>query len=434
MVKDKIAIVGGGLTGLTAGYELVKQGYEVTIFEQERKIGGLASVFDFEGTKLDKYYRHIFMSDKYVVDLCKELDIYDKIMWLSSKMGTYSEGTIYPFGNPIDLLKFKPLSFIDKIKFGLTTLYLQNVNKEKEYEKITAEEWMLKYAGEKVFNKIWKPLLTSKFGSRYNEIAMVWLWNKIFLRGKSKDSQAANEKLGYMEGSFGVLLDKLVSVIEEKGGRIHLNSKVKDILREKNGLNLSTEKNQYKFDRIIFTGSHDSFLDIAHKLSLNYKDMAKNLEYTGTRCMILKLKEALSDIYWMNITDQSFPFGGIIEHTNFISKEQYNGNHIVYISNYLYPQDKLYNISSKELLNIYIPYLKKINPNFDKDWIIDYYDNKSRFAQPMIVKNYSEFRPGFKTSIEGLYVANMFNIYPEDRGVNYAIRLGKDIAKKLLEE
>ena len=431
----KIGIVGGGISGLTSAYRLSRQGVNVTLFEKDKMLGGLAGVIKIDNFLLEKYYHHIFTTDFEIIKLIEDLSLKEKLIWLESRMGLYYDKKIHPFGTPGELLKFKHLSVLDKLRFGATVLFLKSYNNWKELEKVTATEWMRKYAGEKVCKVIWEPLLIAKFGRNYNRISMAWLWGKIKLRGSSRSKTGQKEKLGYLMGSFGLLIDQIEEEIKKNGGAVKKGEGVVNISPAPGGrIFIKTEREKYEFDKVISTTAFPLLIKMTPELPEEYKEKIKGIEYSSTVCVILILKNSFTYNYWENISDNSIPFGGIIEHTNFIWPSAYNNKTILYISNYLYREDELYNCSQEELLDEYSKHLKKMNPNFAKDWIEDYFIFHDEFAQPIVTTNYSQTIPDFKSPIKNLYIANMAQIYPEDRGMNYSVRLGNKIAEIVLIE
>ena len=203
----KIAIIGAGYTGLTIAKELINKGYDVSIFEKDNNIGGIAQTIGTFDTMLEKHYRHIFKSDSYVLKLLDELNLADQLQWNETKMGYYTNNKIFHFGTPISLLKFKPLNLWQKFLFGLSIIHIKLIKNYKKLEIYTAEEWITKKYGNKVYKTVWEPLLISKFGKDKSQISMSWLWGKICLRSSSTTTNG--EKLGYLKGSYGVLTEKL---------------------------------------------------------------------------------------------------------------------------------------------------------------------------------------------------------------------------------
>ncbi len=414
-MNNKVAIIGAGYTGLSCAKKLSENGYEVTIFEKTGEIGGIAKCIDYNNTKIEKHYRHIFKSDKYVIELLKDLNILEKLHWNETKMAYYSNKGLYGFGTPFTLLKYEPLSFIEKIRFGLGIVKLKLVKNYKNIEQFTAEEWMKKNCGAEIYHKIWEPLLISKFGSRKSEISMAWLWGKINLRSSS--STIEGERLGYLDGSFYVLTKKLEENLIKNNCKIKLDEEVISVRKDKNNYIINTSNNLEKsFDFVVSTVSYNTSKKIFKDLiNSQEKEKMDNLEYTSAKTLIIFSKKSLTPYYWVNIGDNNIPFGGIIEHTNMINKDKYLGANIIYISNYLYNDDTLYKMSKQELFNYYYPFLKKINNKFRKDDVINLECFEELYAQPIITTNYSKKCLDENLQEKGIYMATMGQIYPEDR-------------------
>jgi len=432
----KIGIIGGGITGLTAAYELAKRGHEVSLFESEPDLGGQAATFPIEGTRLEKFYHHIFTGDREMIALIEELGLAEEMRWLPSKVGIYYEDEIYDFVTPFDLLRFHPLGLFQRLWTGIVTLYLQQFANWRNLENVTALEWVRRNVGQQPYEVIFRPLLRGKFGQHADEISMAWLWSKFKHRVASRGPGMQRELLGYMEGSFQGLIDRLVERIGELGGEIYPGSPIKRVIIEGNkvtGLEIESTEGEipveHRFPLVIATVPSFVFLEIAPELPEAYVARLRQVEYLGAVCLVLSSKEPLSRIYWLNISDTDFPFVGAIEQTNFIPPEVYNGKHIVYLTNYLSRHDPQYHLPPEELLTAYLPFLKKINLAFDEDWIEELWLFRADAAQPIITCDYSERIPPLWTPIEGLYLANTSQIYPQDRGMNYSVRLGQRAAK-----
>ncbi|MFZ5353370.1 MAG: NAD(P)/FAD-dependent oxidoreductase [Bacillota bacterium] len=428
----KVAVIGAGITGLAAALELCKNGVEVELLEAGDSAGGIAGTVYINGTPIEKYYHHFFKSDIYIAELIKELKLTDKVRWLPSSMGFFVDNALYRFGTPVSLIGFKPLSFLDKLRFGIGVLKIMGIKDWTELEKVSAHDWLSQSVGARVYEKVWKPLLTSKFGHRFKEVSMAWFWGKIKLRGSSKEN--GREVLGYIDGSMKELLDAVEKELIDRRARLRLNCRVSKIEKSDSGYLLKTAWGDFTYDKVICTAPLPIFLDIAKTvLPGEYIEEKSSIEYTSVACTVLILNRSFSEYYWMNIGDESIPFGGLIEHTNLLDKEGYGDKQLLYISNYLFSDSKYYSMDDKQLVKEYIPHLKRINPEFDESWIEDSITFRDLYAQPVIPLDYSALKPAYKTPAEGLYTASMCSIYPEDRGVNYAVREGINVAKKLLE-
>ena len=437
----RVGIIGAGATGLAAAYELSTQGHRVAVYERAPFLGGHASTFDVGGARLERGYHHWFNSDTDIIDLVHEIGLGHQIRWLDSKVGTLYDGKIYDFVTPKDLLKFTPLSLVNRIRLGLVTVYLRRRKDWRGLEGVTAAEWLRKYAGKQVYDVFWGPMMRGKFGEDYHdEVGMAWVWGKVNTRFASRGKSMTKEQLGYPIGSFGEVFDVLANQIRERGGEVHTSASVHRIAIEDGraqGMEVEvggTESRLEAFDAIISTAPSHIFVRLLPSIPEDYLANLTNVKYMAAVLIVLVMSRPLSRIYWLNVADRSIPFVGVIEHTNLIGPEHYGGKHIVYLSNYLGTDHALYNLGHDELLAEYLPHLRKINPEFDLSWIETSYHHRIDGAQPIIGTNYSSRIPDHRTPFKGVYLANTTQIYPEDRGTNYSVRMGRQVAQMAMQD
>lgn len=435
MAPTRVAIIGGGFTGLSAALDLCKAGCEVTIYEKDSDIGGLAGTFELSpGVRVEKFYHHWFTSDVDVLDLIDELGLDHLKRYVASNTGLYYVNSIFRLASPLDLLKFSPLPFVDRIRTGFMALYARKVNNWTKLEDISAEDWLVKVGGRKAYDKIWKPLMAGKFGHEAPNVSAVWMWNKLKLRGSSRNNKGG-ESLVYFGGSFGALTDGIRKALEERGVQIKLNTGVRSIVVE-NGraVGVDTDAGRESADVVLCTSALPQFLEMTPALPADYRTHCQQIRFLGNSCLVLRLDRSLSSTYWLNVADPSFPFVGIIEHTNLDAKENYENTHIVYLSKYLPTSEALFSLPPDEYLEYCIPFIQKIFPEFDRSWLISHHVWKAHYSQPVITKGYSKLIPDLKTPIGSLWLSTMAQIYPEDRGTNYAVRYGRRVAQRMLEE
>jgi len=439
----KIGVIGAGAAGMAAAYNLGKAGHQATVYEGAPFLGGQASTFDVGGGRLERGYHHLFTSDTDIVDLIHELGLGHKMAWIESTVGIFYDGKIYNFVTPTDLLRFTPLSLIDRFRLGLVTLYIRRYKDWRKLEPFVASEWIRKYAGKGVYDVVWGPLLRGKFGAHYDKVGMPWFWGKIQTRFASRGKGLKGmqrERLGYPLGSFAEVFEVLAERIKELDCEIHLSTPVKSIVVEDGratGLEVQDAGGNsviHSYDAVLATTPSYVFPRLVPSLPQDYVDKLQRVDYLAAVLVILELKEPLTDIYWLNIADRSIPFVGLIEQTNFVDPSMYGGKHILYISNYLDETSPLFNMKDSDLLEEYIPHLKKINPRFDRSWIEQWHYHKVAAAQPIIGTNYSEQLPDHRTPIKSLYLANTTQVYPEDRGTNYSVRMGKHVADLMMQD
>lgn len=435
-VEYDCVVIGGGFTGLSAAYKLAKSGKRVAVVEQDSSLGGLAGCFEVQGTKLEKFYHHWFNHDHFVLDLVHELGLGSKLVYRNSNTGVFLNNKAYRLSRPWDLLKFSPLSLIGRMRLGMMTLASRRIEFSEHLENITAEQWLVKLGGQKVFDAVWKPLLDGKFGRYSRDLSAVWIWNKLKLRGGSR-SAGGKEQLVYLRGGFDAIAEKMSEKIIASGGSVFLGAEVVSFYKEQSCVKGLTTSNGATI--IASTVLATVPLPILAKLLRlsGFQQVAPQFEkikYLGNVCQVLVLNRSLSSTYWLNVNDPGFPFVGVIEHTNFEPTDSYKGKHIVYLSKYLPVDDELYSMNAAEFRDFSIPYLKKMFPDFQEDWIEESFLWKSPFSQPLVECNFSKLIPPMHGLVPGLFVASMAQIYPEDRGTNYAVRAGFEAADRILNQ
>ena len=434
----KICIIGGGITGLSSAYKLATLGHDVKIFEASSFSGGQASTLKIKNFEIEKAYHHLFVTDKAILQLYKELEIENELEWFHSSVATYSNDKIWPTTTPIDLLRLSIISFKERIKLSIISIRLKLIKNWEKFENITAYDWLSKHVDENTFNLIFEPLLRGKFGKYYKKICMPWFWAKIQSRVSSRNKKF-QEILCYPKSSFSYLIETLEKKIIANGGEIyhnHIVSKINILNNKIKSIEYLTDKkikHTEDFDIVISTIPYSILSRLVPFSKKVLSDMNK-IEYMSAIVVILILKQPISKYYWLSIADKDFPFLGIIEHTNLIPKERYNGSNIVYITNYVEEDNDLLKYDYDTIMKTYLPYLQKINSNFNMSQIEDFKFNKINYAQPIIPINYSSYKIPIKLPIKGLYSANTAQIYPEDRGTNYSVELAEIVTNIITED
>ncbi len=430
----KAIVIGGGVAGLGAAYELLNRGHEVSLYEAGDRFGGQVRTFEVGGGRIEIFYHHLFRSDTTVIELIDELGLGDELEWIESSVGLAVEGRNYPFNGPFDLLRFDRVSLLTRIRLGLAALWLRRVHDWRRYEGQRASDWIVKAVGRRGYDAVWGPLLRAKFGQHAEDVAMVWFWGKIYLRFASRDEGLfATERLGYLRGSFGRLVDALVEDAQRRGARLAVDAPVDRIVVE-DGRVVGVERDGVleRADLVIATTPSMIFRRLVPGLAEIgpvYDELLQRVHYQWATVLMLALDRPLSDIYWLTMTDDDCPFVVAVEQTNFTPPERYGGQHIVYFSNYADPGDPVVDATVEEVLDRYEPYIRRINPDFDRSWIQGQWLAKDRAGQPIVDAQYHESIPPHRTPIEGLWLANTTQIYPEDRGQNYSIRMGRRVAR-----
>lgn len=429
-----VAIVGAGFTGLAAAFELARAGFKVTIVEKDSEPGGLAGSFTIAGQRLEKFYHHWFTSDQHIMDLVRRLGREQDVRWHPTNTGMYYAHRLFRLSRPKDLLTFTALSFANRLRLGYMTLAARRVRNWQELEPLTAKEWLLKLCGEQVYRVVWEPLLIGKFGEFAEEVSAVWLWNKLKLRGGSR-GRGGQEILAYYKGGFSALASQVAEDVKHHGGDIQLNTAALAVQSAHNTVTGVATSNGFLPARaVLLTVPLPFAAKLVAQTGVNgYTGSLKRIRYLSNICIVLELNRSLSSMYWLNVNDPSFPFVGVIEHTNFEPASTYGGRHIVYLSKYLPNSAELYIMSDADAVRVGLDALKRMFPEFREDAVNAAHVWRADYAQPLVERNYSALIPAFNTPIGNLFLSSMAQIYPEDRGTNYAVRNGSEAAKAIVE-
>lgn len=430
----RIAVVGGGLAGLVAADRLLAAGHSVVVFEKYPEAGGLVGTFSVGGEAIERFYHHLFTSDVDYVSLAEELGLGGEIEWLPSRMGFYSDGRLYPFGTPASLLGFSPLGLKGRLELVLSTLRLRHTSDWRALEGETAIGWLRKNGYGRVLDVVWGPLLTQKYGRRAEEVGLVWLWGKIALRTRSRDKTGLGERLGYMRGSFGRVVEALLSRIASRGGEVRGARPVKLVSRSDGRWTVDFRGGSETFDLVLSTVAIPELLRLVPDLPEEARAVWSGISYAHALCPVLVVDRPLTPFYWTNVGDVTMPFGGFIEHTNYIPSSRYGGHHVIYLSDYVLPDDPKWTMPDRELWEIYLPAATRLAPDLARARILERHLFRAEYAQPIVGTHYSRVLPPVRTGVAGLYSAAMAQVYPEDRGQNYAVKIAREAAATLLSD
>jgi protoporphyrinogen oxidase len=452
----RVAVIGAGVAGLVCAHRLTEAGHGCDVYERWPGLGGQAATIDIGGGHLlERYYHHLFTSDRHIAELYEELGMPDELEWRPSSMAFFLEDRSWPFTTPLHLLRFGPLSPLSRVRMGLAVLKLQKTARDvAPFERMTAREWIRRSMGAQPYDKVWGPLLRGKFGDRADDVSMAWLWGKLTMRRKLEGKEARQELLGYPRRSWEPLFGELRDRIEAGGGRVLIDRPAARLSRVAEGFEVTPgapgsfrsghDPTRYapagdpeRYEAVVATVPNDVFRgllddDLAAAIGPEYLGRLERIEYHAALCLLLELDRRFSPFYWTNIADPELPFVGLVEHTNFVEPERYDGRRFLYVANYLAPGDPLLELDADALLERYTPGLRKVNPGFERSWVRERWLHREPAAQPIVTVGYPERIPPLQTGVPHLVLANTTQIYPEDRGTNYAVRLGGDAAGALL--
>jgi len=468
-------ILGGGALGLTLALRLAQRGEAVIVIEREPVAGGLAAGFPLPdpapeparaqagasgprqqspfshpvrtpsharggavgaepgaatpGTPvfLEKFYHHLFRTDREAIALIDELGLGERLVWKRANTSTLVDGRCYQLDGALPVLRFQPLALHERLRLGAVSLGIKLLPDPHWLERDTAAAWLRRWMGTRAYEIVWGPQLAGKFGPYADQIAMPWFWARLHYRTAS---------LGYLRGGFQQLYEALVAAIRAHAGTVQLGTAVERVTTLSSGrLRIVTEAGNVDCDRVVSTLATRLSFKLIPELPADFRAAYDwGLAY-GAHCLILALdRPLLEHVYWLSITDPGYPFLALVEHTNFMPAADYGGRHLLYLGNYLPMDHPLFTRSTAEVVAEFLPHLKRINPRFRAEWVRESWSFAAPFAQPIVTRDFARHIPPHRTPIANLYLANMFQVYPQDRGQNYSIALANRLARELAEE
>jgi protoporphyrinogen oxidase len=423
----RVAVIGAGFAGLAAAYDLARKGHDVIVYEGMARPGGLAAGFKDErwDWALEHFYHHVFATDDDILDLAQETGFGERIITRRPVTASFFSGRAYALDGPLPVLRFPGIPFIDRVRMGMVIAYLKATRNWKALENVTVSQWLRKWMGRSAYEVIWEPLLIGKFGDAHDSVPMSWLWARLHKRSM---------RLIYFDGGFQAFADHLVRTVTGLGGQVRLQTAVDSISVSAGGLSVRAGDQETNFDKVIATIAPHVMAGMVADLPQDYLVGLSKLHHLGAVVAVLALdRQLMESVYWLNMDKREFPFLACVEHTNFIDREHYGGDRIVYVGDYLPTDHRYFETPDEDLLGEWYGALKRINPAFDPSWVRRSWVFRSLYAQPVVSLGFSRHIPSLETPLPGLFLASMSQVYPWDRGTNYAVEIGRRAAS-LIED
>jgi protoporphyrinogen oxidase len=430
IVKSRAIVIGGGPAGIRAAHLLAKAGLDTTLLESAPVLGGLASSFDVQGVSIERYYHFICRGDDELVEALGEIGLIHKLHWKSSRMAYFVDGRLYPFLTPVELLRFRALPLLDRLRAGFAVKLAQRM-KEEDLAPRRATVWLRELFGERAYTVIWEPLMRFKFAEHADAISAAWIWARMVRLGRSRKSPWL-EELGYIEGGSQTVLEGLRRDFERHGGRTLVKAPVEAIvLRNGRATGVRLGGELLPADVVVSTITLQHFLRLAPDFPEGlYKDSLRRIPVIGIFCLFLRLRASVTPFFWVNTNDRRVPFAGMIEYTNLNPLAELGGDHILYIPQYLSPDDPRFAQSDEEVVRKYTDALALIHPAFDRRWVRFHALFRDRYAQPICLTDYRETTPKIETPVPNLFLTDSSQLHPHDRTISGSLSLGREAARR----
>ena len=427
MTNQKIAIIGGGILGMTLAHRLAQKGKNITLFEGASHLGGLASAWNLGDIIWDRHYHVTLLSDSYLRTILEELDLDKEMIWEVTRTGLYTDGKLYSISNAIEFLRFFPLNLIGKFRFALTIFYGSKIKDWKKLEKISVSDWLIRWSGKHTFQKIWLPLLRSKLGENYKKASASFIWAIIARLYAARRTGLKKEMFGYLDGGYARFLQRFAEVLQTENVNIKINHRVAKIEKNNEGKIQVEFDNGYQeiFDKVLVTTAAPIAAQVIQGLEEAELLKLNGLQYQGIICASLLLTKSLSNFYVTNITDSWVPFTGVIEMSALVDRKYFGGNALVYLPKYVDPEDPAFTLSDKELEEKFTQALIQMYPHFHREDLLCFRVSRVKYVLPISTLNYSETVPPMTTSIPGIYIINSAHILNGTLNVNETIQLAE---------
>lgn len=428
----RIGIVGGGVAGLAAAYFLSEQGHQVDVFERAPELGGLAGSVEFAGLRVEKYYHFICRDDTGLLRLLPRLQLADEVEWRPGSMRFFYQGNLYPFGTPWDLLRFRPLSLLDRIRFGCNVALYRSATGWRRLEPYRAREWLEARFGARTYQVIWDPLLRMKFGPHADDVTAAWMWHRIHRLARSRPHMLAREQLGFLKRGTDVLLARLIEILSGRGVGLHVRASVERLAVADNrvrGLEVAGTFRPY--DAVVSTAPLPVLAQLLPDSHAGLGQQLRSIDYLAVVCVLLRLREAFSDGFWVNVHDPEIPFNGFVEYTNLNPRHDAAQPHLLYVPFYLPPGDPRYQWPDPQFIAACVQGLRRIRADFDESHVLAAQVFRDRFAQAICTVNFSRRIPPLRAPLAGLFLTDSTQLYPSDRTISGMIGLAERVAREI---
>ncbi len=434
MSNSKVVIIGGGVSGLTAAWELTRRGHEVMLLERRDVLGGLARSTRLNGKFMEVYYHFICGGDRHLIELVDELGLADKLHWQPGLTSYFVGDRLYPFSTAGDLLRFSPISMLSRIRLGLHGLRCRRMTDWQQIEHLTAEDWLVASVGSEAYEVVWKPLLEVKFGRYYQRISAPWIWHRLHRFSRSRRSALRPERFGYLQGGSHTLLMALSDEIAAQGGVIRTGLEATSLAFAGEQIaGVRTTEGYLEADAVVAAVPLPELVTMLPTDS-PYRHELAAIDFSNVGCVRLALRRCLTDSFWVNINSPRVPFNGLVEYSNLNPWRDYGGSEILYVPFYLHPDDQRWQWSEAHFIEATIAGLNVVEPEFDESWVVEATVSRDWYAQAICPPHFSKQIPTLHAPVRGLFVLDSTQLYPADRNLSGMIGLARSLARMMGED
>lgn len=425
----RVAVLGGGITGLAAGYYLARAGAEVTLLEASDRLGGLGTYFEYDGLSLERHYHVMLPSDQHLLPLLDELGLGEDVYWRDSELAFLQSGSLYPLNSALDLLRFRPVPLLDRVRLGFSALYASHVARPGPLDDVTVEQWLTRCCGRRAFAAFWKPLLEAKFGDAYRDVPALWYWSRF-----NREKGTEKEVKGYIRGGYRRITDTLTSALQNMSARIRTEAPAEHLDLGVSGRpTVRWHGASEEFDRVISTLPMVQTRQlVAGGRVQSWLGSRPDIDYQGVINVLVMLKRSAFPYYWTAVMDPDVVFRGIVESTRCLDLAETGGRHLVYLLNYVHRSSSLFSRSDSDLAAHYLDDFLRLAPHISRQDILDVHVFRAPFVEPLYSVGYLHRKPPHEIVPNRVFLANTAQIYPDVTSWNSSVGLARRVTQQVL--
>lgn len=419
----RVAVIGGGISGLASAFRISRLGHDVTLFESSAQLGGLGVSFPYGGGHLEKFYHCILPNDSALIRLIHDVGLDSDLLWRDTDMGFMYQGRTYPLNTASDLLRFTPLPLIDRLRLGLMGIRARYRGSAPELDEIAVDDWIRQQVGVRAFEVLWRPLLEAKIGDSYPAIPALWLSSRL-----AREKNTKQEVKGCLRGGYHSLIDTVAERLRQSGTTIRLQTPVDAIERDADGMVLLFDSGTPEhFDTVVSTSPLLQFQTMTASLDLGPQITDLTLDYQGVVSGVFLLQKPLTPYYWMPIVESGTTCQGIIEMSNLVPLERSGGLRVAYLVNYTHRSGELFAKPDDDLLGLYQDDLERLYPGTQSN-IVDRFLFRAPFVEPIWPLGYQSNRPPSTILPGRLYLSSTAQVYPRVNSWNSCCEVVEEMA------
>ena len=432
--SPKIAIVGGGLLGMTLGLRLQAGGARVTILEGASRSGGLAAPAEIGGFTWDRFYHVILRTDSNLLGLLRELDLEERLHWGATRTGFYVDGRLHSLSSSLDFARFPALSPIDKVRLAATVIRASRIRDWRPLEEIRAVDWLRRWSGRRTVDRIWLPLLRAKLGANAEQASAAFIWAIIARLYGARRSPMKRESFGYVDGGYATILQRFESVLAAAGVESRYGTRVAQVTGHDGGVSVQLERGErLRFDAVVLTVPCGQAAAVCPQLSEVERTRLRAVTYQGIICAALLLKEPLAGYYVTNITDAWVPFTAVVEMTALVDRKTFGGHALVYLPRYVTQDDSSWQADDASIEREFVAALERMYPHFRPQDVVACQVSRVREMLAVSTVGYSSrLVPPVVTSVPNVFIVNSAQIVNGTLNVNETVGLADGKLPELL--